>query len=51
MINTDKERAEKMALGRLKAELARAFAAPESSYELLTSAQVIAWQCTAPTGQ
>ena len=42
LIRRDKERAEKQALDRLKAELAHAFAAPESSYESLTAAQVIA---------
>ena len=42
LIRRDKERAEKEAFDRLKAELARAFAAPESSYEPLTAAQVIA---------
>jgi antitoxin ParD1/3/4 len=42
LIRRDKERAEKEALERLKAELARAFAAPESSYSALTAAEVIA---------
>ena len=42
LIRRDKERAEKEAFDRLKAELARAFAAPESSYEPLTAAEVIA---------
>ena len=42
LIRRDKERAEKEAFDRLKAELARAFAAPESSYKPLTAAEVIA---------
>jgi hypothetical protein len=33
---------EKEAFERLKAELARTFAAPESSYKLLTASEVIA---------
>jgi antitoxin ParD1/3/4 len=41
LIRRDSERAEKEIFGRLKAELVQAFAAPESSYEPLTSAQVI----------
>lgn len=42
LIRRDKERAEKEALERLKAELAHAFAAPEASYGALTAADVIA---------
>ena len=42
LIRRDSERAEKEAFERLKAELAHAFAAPGSSYEPLTAAQVIA---------
>jgi antitoxin ParD1/3/4 len=42
LIRRDKERAEAQAFDRLKAELAHAFAAPESSYQPLTAAQVIA---------
>lgn len=42
LIRRDKERAEKEAFDRLKAELAHAFAAPETSYEPLTAAEVIA---------
>ena len=42
LIRRDKERAEKEALERLKAKLAHAFAAPESSYGALTAAEVIA---------
>ena len=42
LIRRDKERAEKEALERLKAELTHAFAAPESSYGTLTAADVIA---------
>jgi putative addiction module CopG family antidote len=42
LIRRDKERAEKEAFERLRAELARAFAASESSYEPMTAAEVIA---------
>lgn len=42
LIRRDRERVEKEAFDRLKTELAHAFAAPESSYEPLTAAQVIA---------
>lgn len=42
LIRRDKERAEKEAFDRLKAELTRAFAAPEESYQPLTAAEVIA---------
>ena len=42
LIRRDKERAEREAFDRLKAELAHAFAAPESSYRSLTAAEVIA---------
>ena len=42
LIRRDKERAEQEAFGRLKAELTRAFAAPETSYRPLTAAEVIA---------
>jgi putative addiction module CopG family antidote len=42
LIRRDKERAENERFDRLKAELAHAFAAPESTYEPLTAAQVIA---------
>lgn len=42
LIRRDKERVEKEALERLKAELTHAFAAPESSYRPLTAAEVIA---------
>jgi antitoxin ParD1/3/4 len=42
LIRRDKERAEKEAFDRLKAELRHAFAAPESSYKPLTAAAVIA---------
>ena len=42
LIRRDKERAEREAFDRLKAELTRAFAAPESSYHPLTAAEVIA---------
>jgi putative addiction module CopG family antidote len=42
LIRRDKERAEQEAFSRLKAELAHAFAAPESSYQPLTASEVIA---------
>jgi len=42
LIRRDKERAEREAFERLKAELSRAFAAPEESYRPLTAAEVIA---------
>lgn len=42
LIRRDKERAEQEAFDRLKAELAHAFAAPESTYHSLTAAEVIA---------
>ena len=42
LIRRDKERAEQEAFNRLKAELTRAFAAPEDSYHPLTAAEVIA---------
>jgi antitoxin ParD1/3/4 len=42
LIRRDSERVAKEAFDRLKAKLAHAFAAPKSSYESLTAAQVIA---------
>lgn len=42
LIRRDKERAEREAFDRLKAELARAFAAPDDSYRALSAADVIA---------
>ena len=42
LIRRDRERVEKEAFDRLKAELVHAFAMPESSYEPLTAVQVIA---------
>ena len=42
LIRRDSERVDKEAFERLKAELVHAFATPESSYEPLTAAQVIA---------
>ncbi len=42
LIRRDKERVEKEAFDRLKAELTHAFAAPESSYKPLTAAEIIA---------
>lgn len=41
LIRRDKERAEREAFDRLKAELNRAFAAPEESYKALTAVEVI----------
>jgi len=41
LIRRDRERVEKEAFDRLKAEITYAFAMPESSYEPLTAAQVI----------
>ena len=42
LIRRDKERVEREAFERLKAELTRAFVAPEESYRPLTAAEVIA---------
>ena len=42
LIRRDKERVERETFERLKAELTRAFAAPEESYRPLTAAEVIA---------
>lgn len=42
LIRRDKERAEKETFVRLQAELDLAFAAPETSYEPLTAADIIA---------
>jgi putative addiction module CopG family antidote len=42
LIRRDKARVEQETFERLKAELARAYAAPESSYQPLTAADVIA---------
>ena len=42
LIRRDKERAERESFERLKAELTRAFAAPDSSYHPLTAAEAIA---------
>ena len=42
LIRNDKERVEREAFERLKAELALSFAAPEDSYTPLTAAEVIA---------
>jgi len=42
LIRRDKERVEREAFERLKAELALAFAAPEASYRPLTAAEVLA---------
>ncbi len=41
LIRRDKERAEREAFDRLKAELNRAFAAPEESYKPMTATEVI----------
>lgn len=42
LIRRDMERAEQVAVDRLKAELTQAFAAPESTYRTLTAADVMA---------
>ena len=42
LIRRDKERSEREAFDRLKAELARAFAAPDAAYQPLSAADVIA---------
>lgn len=42
LIRRDKARVEREAFERLKAELAQAYAAPESAYKPLTAADVIA---------
>lgn len=42
LIRRDKERADKQAFDRLVAEVRHAFAAPESSYKVVTAAEVIA---------
>lgn len=42
LIRRDKARVEQDAFERLKAELAQAYAAPESAYKPLTAAEVIA---------
>lgn len=42
LIRRDKERTEKEAFDRLKAELTHAFSAPEDSYKPLSAAEVIA---------
>ena len=42
LIRRDKERTEQQAFERLKAELTRGFAAPDSSYAPLSAADVIA---------
>lgn len=51
LIRRDKERAEQETFNRLKAELTRAFAAPETSYEALTAAEVIARNRAWPDGR
>lgn len=42
LIRRDKERVEQESFDRLKAELTRAFAVPETSYRPLTAGEVIA---------
>jgi putative addiction module CopG family antidote len=42
LIRRDRERAEREAFERLRAELAHAFAAPDSAYRPLTASEVIA---------
>lgn len=50
LIRRDKERAEREAFERLKAELERAFVAPDSSYQPLSAAEVIARNRTRARG-
>jgi antitoxin ParD1/3/4 len=42
LIRKDKERAERLLFERLKAELGAAFAAPDDTYDVLTSDELIA---------
>jgi Arc/MetJ-type ribon-helix-helix transcriptional regulator len=49
LIRRDMERKEQQAFDRLKAELAHAFAAAETSYRPLTAADVIARNAAAST--
>ena len=42
LIRRDKERAEREAFERLRAELTRAFAAPDDSYHPLSASEIIA---------
>ncbi len=42
LIRRDKERSERQAFDRLKAELDRAFAAPDDTYRVLSAADVVA---------
>lgn len=42
LIRRDKENSEQQAFERLKAELAQAFTAPDSSYQPLSAAEIIA---------
>ena len=48
LIRRDKERSEREAFDRLKAELARAFAAPDDSYHPPSASEVIARNKTRP---
>ncbi len=48
LIRRDKERAEREAFDRLKAELGRAFAAPDDTYRALSAAGVIAANRASP---
>ena len=41
LIRRDKERSEREAFDRLKAELGRAFAAPDDTYRVLSAADVV----------
>lgn len=49
LIRRDKERSEREAFDRLKAELGRAFAAPDETYRPLSAADVVA-RNRAPSG-
>ena len=50
LIRRDKQRQEAEAMERLKAELQRAFAAPDAAYEPLTADQLIARNRARPAG-
>ena len=51
LIRRDKERTEEEAFHRLKAELHRAFAAPDESYEALTAEDILRRNAPAPSSE
>lgn len=51
LIRRDKERTEEEAFHRLKAELHRAFAAPDESYEALTVEDILRRNAPAPSSE